>query len=348
MRLGVPVVMIDGTEAALVIAIEVLTADCLAALVTFGALHEIALTRHRASALGLQDLPVAKVLYSGVPSDGDLAALRALAFPKSDRTPSTAAASQLTVFAGPPIHQAAVALAKAAQLLPSALVIPVPNGPAEAQRHGLCMIDVRDVLSEVKAARVPHPVSSAALPMAAYAAGRVHVFRPDDGGLEHYAIEIGRLDPTRPVLVRLHSACFTGDVMGSLKCDCGSQLHAACTAMAEQGAGVLLYLNQEGRGIGMANKMRAYGLQDAGYDTVEANNHLGFDDDERDFRIGSALLAQLKITSVRLLTNNPTKVRILQAHGIEVVERVPLDVGKTDQNAHYLATKALKSGHLLK
>ena len=118
--------------------------------------------------------------------------------------------------------------------------------------------------------------------------------------------------------------------------------------MAAEGGGILLYLNQEGRGIGMANKMRAYALQDAGNDTVEANNHLGFDDDERDFRIGSSLLAQLGISSVRLLTNNPAKVRILQAHGIDVVDRVPLAVGKTAQNAHYLATKAKKSGHLLK
>ena len=351
LRLGVPVVLTDGRDAALVVALEVLTAERFAAFESFGAAPEIALTRHRASVLGLEDLAMAKVLRMGVPGNIGLAELLALADPKSSRKRNAAALAtmkQPAIHAGQPIHQAAIALAKAAQLLPVALVIPVKDGVAEAQRHGLCAIDAGDVLSVFKEARAQHPVSSAALPMAAHAAGRVHVFRPDDGGIEHYAIEIGKPDPMRPVLVRLHSACFTGDVLGSLKCDCGPQLQAACAGMAEQGAGVLLYLNQEGRGIGMANKMHAYALQDAGYDTVEANNHLGFDDDERDFRIGSALLVQMGITSVRLMTNNPAKVRILRAHGIEVVERVPLEVGKTDQNSHYLATKAIKSGHLLK
>ncbi|MEE4362115.1 MAG: GTP cyclohydrolase II [Pseudomonadales bacterium] len=189
-------------------------------------------------------------------------------------------------------------------------------------------------------------VSSAQLPMDAAQAGRVHVFRPDDGGAEHYAIEIGAPDLAQPVTVRPHSACFTGDVLGSLKCDCGPQLRAAMVAMAE-GGGVLLYLNQEGRGIGLANKVRAYALQDAGLDTVEANHWLGFEDDQRDFRIGAELLHRMGIHRVRLMTNNPAKLQSLSGHGIEVVERVPLKVGHSAQNAHYLATKAAKSGHLL-
>jgi GTP cyclohydrolase II len=183
--------------------------------------------------------------------------------------------------------------------------------------------------------------------MAASQAGRVHIFRPEDGGEEHYAIEIGRPDRKEPVLARLHSACFTGDVLGSLKCDCGPQLHAALAQMGERGAGVLLYLNQEGRGIGLANKMRAYSLQDQGFDTVEANHRLGFEDDERDFRLGASLLRKLGFNSVRLLTNNPRKIAMMEANGITVAERVPLNVGQTDQNAAYLATKAAKSGHLL-
>lgn len=348
MRLGVPLVLIDGSEAALVVAIEGLTEERLAALLSLGPMPEIAITRHRAQAIGLKDLPVAKVVSVRLPRDPDLASLKAIADPQYGDEALVSVLADQIVGVGDKIHQAAVALAKAAQLLPSAMVVPVAFGAVEAQRHGLCLIDATDVLSEIKAERVQQPVSTAALPMAFHAAGRVHVFRPDDGGIEHYAIEIGSPDPQRPALVRLHSACFTGDVMGSLKCDCGPQLHAACEAMAAEGGGILLYLNQEGRGIGMANKMRAYALQDAGNDTVEANNHLGFDDDERDFRIGSSLLAQLGISSVRLLTNNPAKVRILQAHGIDVVDRVPLAVGKTAQNAHYLATKAKKSGHLLK
>ena len=183
--------------------------------------------------------------------------------------------------------------------------------------------------------------------MEASEAGRLHVYRPDDGGEEHYAIEVGRPDRAAPVLARLHSACFTGDVMGSLKCDCGPQLRAALAQMGAEGAGVLLYLNQEGRGIGLANKMRAYSLQDQGFDTVEANHRLGFEDDERDFRLGSDILKSLGFDAVRLLTNNPAKVAMMEASGVSVTERVPLKVGETPQNEAYLATKAKKSGHLL-
>ena len=160
-------------------------------------------------------------------------------------------------------------------------------------------------------------------------------------------MEIGKPDRSQPVLARLHSACFTGDVLGSLKCDCGPQLQGALAAMGQAGQGVLLYLNQEGRGIGLANKMRAYALQDQGFDTVEANHRLGFEDDERDFRIGAEILKRMGFSAVRLLTNNPSKIARMEAEGIAVTERVPLKVGETPQNAAYLATKAAKSGHLL-
>ena len=215
-----------------------------------------------------------------------------------------------------------------------------------AAANGLTLLPAAGIAADLAHAPALHPVVAARLPMAASDAGRVHVFRPADGGEEHYAIEIGRPDRTAPVLVRLHSACFTGDVLGSLKCDCGPQLRAALARMGAEGAGVLLYLNQEGRGIGLANKMRAYSLQDQGFDTVEANHRLGFDDDERDFRIGAALLRQMGFTAVRLMTNNPKKLAMMQACGLTVVERVPLHVGETPQNAGYLATKAAKSVHL--
>ena len=188
---------------------------------------------------------------------------------------------------------------------------------------------------------------AARVPMVASQAGRVHVFRPEDGGEEHYAVEIGRPDRARPVLTRVHSACFTGDVLRSLKCDCGPQLQAALAQMGAEGAGVLLYLNQEGRGIGLANKMRAYSLQDQGFDTVEANHRLGFEDDERDFRIGADILRRMGFRTVRLMTNNPRKIAMMQGCGLEVTERVPLHVGLNPQNADYLAVKAAKSGHLL-
>jgi GTP cyclohydrolase II len=183
--------------------------------------------------------------------------------------------------------------------------------------------------------------------MEAAEAGRLHIFRPENGGVEHYAIEIGRPDRDAPVLARLHSACFTGDVLGSLKCDCGPQLRTALAEMARAGAGILFYLNQEGRGIGLANKMRAYSLQDQGFDTVEANHRLGFEDDERDFRIGADLLRRMGFGAVRLMTNNPRKVEMMQAEGITVTERVPLVTGTNRHNAHYLSVKRDKSGHML-
>ena len=160
-------------------------------------------------------------------------------------------------------------------------------------------------------------------------------------------MEIGAPDRARPVLCRLHSACFTGDLTGSLKCDCGPQLRAALAQIGEAGAGVLLYLNQEGRGIGLANKMRAYALQDLGFDTVEANHRLGFEDDERDFRIGAEILRRMGFSRVRLMTNNPAKIAMMRSCGLTVTERVPLQVGRNPLNEGYLATKAAKSGHLL-
>jgi GTP cyclohydrolase II len=245
------------------------------------------------------------------------------------------------------LHRAAIALAKSAHLLPAALLLPVPNGLALAGEHGLTLIPLAAAAPELLRASPLHPVVSARLPMVASTAGRVHIFRPEDGGEEHYAVEIGRPDRDAPVLARLHSACFTGDVLGSLKCDCGPHLHAALAQMGAERAGVLLYLNQEGRGIGLANKMRAYALQDQGFDTVQANHRLGFEDDERDFRLAAGILRQMGFSAVRLLTNNPRKLAMMQANGIAVAERVPLHVGHTDLNAAYLATKIAKSGHLL-
>jgi len=243
--------------------------------------------------------------------------------------------------------RAAITFAKASQLLPAALVTYVEDGRALAARHGLTFLDAGQAYNVMHQSSPMHPVVNARLPMAAFEAGRLNIYRPEDGGEEHYAVEMGLPNPDKPVLVRLHSACFTGDVLGSLKCDCGAQLNAALMQMGAEGAGVLLYLNQEGRGIGLANKLRAYSLQDQGFDTVQANHRLGFEDDERDFQIGASILKKMGISKVRLLTNNPAKMEMLQANGLDVVERVPLAVGKTAHNAGYLATKAGKSGHLL-
>lgn len=345
MRLGVPVVLRGAEGAALVLAAELASPARLADLRTLGPGLVMALTRHRADTLKARayDGDLARVI---VPEDRGCDWLRALADPADDlRHPMKGPLMSLRDGqAG--LHRAALALVKSAQLLPAVLVQPLADAQA-VQGLGLTELDADLLGAELQRETILARVISARLPMAAAQAGRVHIFRPRDGGVEHYAIEIGAPDRATPVLARLHSACFTGDVLGSLKCDCGPQLQAALAQMGADGAGVLLYLNQEGRGIGLANKMRAYSLQDQGFDTVEANHRLGFEDDERDFRIGAGLLREMGFGAVRLLTNNPRKVEMLGAHGVDVVERVPLQVGATPENRAYLATKAAKSGHLL-
>ena len=266
------------------------------------------------------------------PEGADAAWLRAVADPADDlRVPMKGPLASLRGGDAAPWRMG-IALAKAARLLPA--VVGVEALPPEGVTR----------LPGLPDPAPPVPVAAARLPMALAGAGRLTVFREGFGGTEHYAVEAGRVDRSAPVTVRLHSACFTGDVLGSLKCDCGPQLHAALAAIRD--GGVLLYLNQEGRGIGLANKMRAYDLQDQGFDTVEANHRLGFEDDERDFRVGAALLRRMGIGSVRLMTNNPRKIAMMRAQGIAVAERVPLAVGRGPENSGYLDVKRLKSGHL--
>ena len=190
-------------------------------------------------------------------------------------------------------------------------------------------------------------VTRARLPLDAAENAEIVAFRGTGGGPEHLAIVVGDPPRSRPVLVRLHSACLTGDVLGSLKCDCGPQLHAALAAIAKEGAGILLYLQQEGRGIGLVNKLRAYALQDQGFDTVDANLRLGFEIDERDFGLAARMLELLGVASVRLLTNNPAKVAGLEAEGVTVTDRVPHHAGEGAHNAGYLATKRERTGHLI-
>jgi GTP cyclohydrolase II len=345
LRMGVPVLLSGADGAALIAAVEVLDAPRLQELRSRGG-AVVAITARRAETLKARayDGDLARLLP---PAEADLAWFRAIADPADDlRAPMKGPLTSLRE--GPAdLHRAALALIKSARLLPAALVVPVPETLARSPDHGLTVLALSEIAPALAALPPLEEVVAARVPLVASEAGRVHVFRPDDGGDEHYAIEIGRPDRDKPVLARLHSACFTGDVLGSLKCDCGPQLRAALAQMGEAGAGVLLYLNQEGRGIGLANKLRAYFLQDQGFDTVEANHRLGFEDDERDFRIGADILRKMGFSSVRLMTNNPKKLAMMQACGIEVAEHVPLSVGKTTQNADYLATKAAKSGHLL-
>jgi GTP cyclohydrolase II len=238
---------------------------------------------------------------------------------------------------------AAMELARLAGVLPAFLVDPVPAG--EAQPVGPAdLAGWKDTARLVIAAR-------ARLPIAASEDVEVVAFRSADDIREHVALVIGRQDGDRAPLVRLHSECLTGDVLGSLKCDCGPQLGAALAAMAEEaqagGWGVLLYLRQEGRGIGLINKLRAYRLQDQGFDTVDANNRLGLPTEARDFPVAARMLALLGVPAVRLMTNNPAKVQALEDEGVTVSERVPHRLPHNPHNERYLATKRDRSGHLL-
>ena len=343
LRMGVPVVLASKEGAALVAAAETLGAARLSEMRALGALV-LAVTPRRAETLKARPYS-SEVARIRVPAEAGPDWIAALADPSGDLMTPLKGPLETLRGGDERFARAAVALAKTAHLLPAALVVEAGDGEALAARVGLTPVPLEG-LEQTLRSPLAHVVG-ARVPLAASEAGRVSVFRPADGGEEHYAVEIGRPDRQKPVLARLHSACFTGDVLGSLKCDCGPQLHAALEAMGREGAGVLLYLNQEGRGIGLANKMRAYSLQDQGFDTVEANHRLGFEDDERDFRIGADMLKALGFGAVRLMTNNPKKVAMMQAQGVEVAERVPLLAGHSEHNRAYLATKAKKSGHLL-
>ncbi|MES2096121.1 MAG: GTP cyclohydrolase II [Pseudomonadota bacterium] len=229
----------------------------------------------------------------------------------------------------------ALALARTAGVLPAFFV---GDAPAEV----ITIADIEDFEDPIHLAIA----ARAHLPVAGSENAEIVAFRSPDSPGEHVALIIGQPDGNPP-LVRLHSECLTGDVLGSLKCDCGPQLHAAIHAMEDTGWGILLYLRQEGRGIGLVNKLRAYALQDQGFDTVDANTRLGFAVDSRDFRVAARMLDLLGQTRIRLLTNNPEKVRVLEATGIEVVERVPISLPPNRFNEKYLATKRDRTGHQL-
>ncbi len=239
--------------------------------------------------------------------------------------------------------QTAMELARLAGILPAFLIDPA--GPGEAQ-----VVSSSD-LTEWKDPRHLAIAARARLPVSASEDAEIIAFRSADDLREHVALVIGEQNGDRAPLVRLHSECLTGDILGSLKCDCGPQLDAALHAMAHEardgGWGVLLYLRQEGRGIGLINKLRAYELQDQGFDTVDANNRLGLPTEARDFPVAARMLNLLGVSAVRLMTNNPAKVSALEAEGVSVAERVPHQLPANPHNERYLDTKRDRSGHLL-
>jgi GTP cyclohydrolase II len=338
LRAGRPV-RIEGAVPATVVAVETATPELLAIVDPAGE-AKLLLSGERAAALALANErdaanPVEPVLIERADwLDAEVA--RALADPGRDLDRAPIGPLHPVPCDCAAASKAALALARSAGLLPALWVVEAIDAAAS--------VDAAHVLREGASPNV-EMVARAKLPLHDLPPSQIVAFRASDDGQEHVALVVGAF-AGKPPLVRLHSECLTGDVFGSLKCDCGPQLKEALRIIGAEGGGVLLYLRQEGRGIGLANKLRAYALQDRGLDTVEANRRLGFADDERDYTHAAAMLKALGIDRVRLLTNNPAKVAGLETAGIAVVERVAHHMPANPHNADYLATKRKKSGHL--
>ena len=315
-----------------------------------GELPVLAVPRERAQRLGLPagSGPLALMRVADALSADDIRRLADPTMPPPTGTRSVGAGTMpdtATV-------DASVELAKLARLLPSVVMGPLRGRGAGAMRalaqsEELLTVSVADIAQYPSAAaRTLTRVGEALVPLVGAEKCRIVAFRPGDGSVEHLAILVGAPAHNAPVLARVHSECFTGDLLGSMRCDCGDQLVSAIEAIGKAGHGVLLYLAQEGRGIGLVNKLRAYGLQDRGADTIEANHQLGFAADERIYEPAAAMLRQLGYDSVRLMTNNPAKVEALTRAGISVAERVPLVIEPNRFNKRYMAAKAEKLGHM--
>ncbi|MBO5961262.1 MAG: bifunctional 3,4-dihydroxy-2-butanone-4-phosphate synthase/GTP cyclohydrolase II [Paludibacteraceae bacterium] len=253
--------------------------------------------------------------------------------------------------------EAAVDLARLAGLQPAAALIEIMNEDGtmarmpqlmeKAEQFGLKIITIKDLIAyRLKEESIVEKGEEADLPTE-YGHFRLIPFRQKSNGLEHFALVKGEWGPEEPILVRVHSSCITGDILGSKRCDCGEQLHSALRMIEKQGKGALVYLNQEGRGIGLMAKMAAYKLQEGGMDTVDANLHLGFQADERDYGVGASILRELKVNKMRLMTNNPIKRVGLEGYGLEIAEIVPIEVSPNEFNKRYLETKQKRMGHTL-
>jgi len=347
LRRALPAVVYEGGEAAIVFPAELAAPDTRAKLCRLGE-PRLLLTQERAAMLKIRHKGKAavRVLCEEHFTHRDI---RAAADPARDLERPLKGPFQPEDRPERELERAALTLLKRARLLPAALLVDASEPPeALAQRHGLIAVAAGAIegYAETAAANL-QIVARARLPLANAPDTQVVAFRPESGGSEHFALLIGDPAPHEPVLLRIHSECFTGDALGSLKCDCGSQLAGAVDTIAEAGGGVLLYLAQEGRGIGLVAKLKAYALQDQGFDTVDANLRLGFAADERVYAPARAMLEALGFSRVRLLTNNPEKQRALEAEGVAVTERVPHAFPANAHNAHYLATKRDKTGHVL-
>ncbi len=335
-----------GVGSLAILSAELADADTLAALETRSRAG-LVITARRAAVLNLANqiaaaAPDPEPVWVDRPDWLDLAGSRAVADPVLDlATPFKGPFRTRALDGDAASARAAIALVKHAGLIPAVYAVPLAGAEIAVNCPSEAALALPPAVARVRIS------SRARLPLASAEDTQVVAFRPDDGGPEHLALVIGNPDVNQPVLTRLHSSCLTGDVLGSLKCDCGPQLHAALAAIAANpGGGILLYLQQEGRGIGLLNKLRAYALQDQGWDTVDANTRLGFEPDERDFSLAAAMFKALGVSSVALMTNNPLKVAGLAAHGF-TVSRVAHDMPPNPHNAAYLATKRDRQGHML-
>jgi len=342
LRRGRCVAITGGGRSFVFAVLETVQAGVLARLLTASAATALILTPERATAAA-PDAAHTRPLAIEFHSPADRPALEAYA----GLAPAPAALDPEVGAAPWPgsieLVTAGFRLAKAGRLLP-ALVGFEADTLADASLACVTLAEV-----ERHAGHVSSSLSRTAetrLPLALAEQSRIALFRDEYGGGEHVAVVIGEPDPDSIVPIRLHSACLTGDVLGSLRCDCGEQLRTAVQRIAELGGGVLLYLDQEGRGIGLANKIRAYSIQDTGLDTLDADRHLGFHADERSYDVAAALLNELGIRRVRVLTNNPQKISALREHGIDVVGRLPLVTLANAHNERYLRAKRERAGHL--
>ena len=348
LRRGLSILMRDHERAFVVCAVEGLVDAAAGAMQALaGSPARLVLSKHRLAAIGHPSAaPAVAIALSPLP---DAAGLRALAWQRGASLPAGA-----NLRDGGLVESAALRLLGRAQLVPAALVCEVgaeqTAAIAAAVASGdLLAVDAAEAmrLCESGPGRLAR-ISEARVPLAEAENSRFVLFREADGVHEHVAIVIGeRAGWPEDVPVRLHSSCLTGDLFGSLRCDCGEQLRRGVAAIHALGGGVLLYLSQEGRGIGLANKLRAYGLQDEGLDTIDADQVIGFSKDERDFRIAHEMLDELGIDRILLLTNNPSKVAALQKAGVHVVGRRAIYGEVTEQNQRYLKTKASRHGHWL-
>ena len=339
-RRGRPVTIRDGGAVTLAYAVETLTPRALAAM-RGRTPPNLVLSHARARTLKIR-LYTPDVVALPVAAGMTLEELRATADPTDDLAYPLKGPFETIRDALPAAYGASVKLAKLAGLLPATLVRPGRGAP-----KGTVTLTSADIFAyDDEIIRTLKIVARARVPLEGAEKTELVSFRPEDGGPEHYAIVINAPPTAKPVLTRLHSECFTGDLLGSLKCDCGTQLRGAIETISKAGGGVLLYLAQEGRGIGLINKLRAYRLQDQGFDTIDANERLGFAADERQYGLAARMLQLLGYKSVRLLTNNPDKVAALKAAGVKVVARMRHAFPENEHNRAYLKTKAEKAGHL--